>query len=99
MEKGLTVDMCIFEETLFTNTIIRFPFFWLDRTLIDKYVPADNLQGEQEKQQDRKSGKLICSDLMSEKQFQSKHQWKINVTTTLIRSHLIHIKVCNELSY
>lgn len=41
--------MFIFEETLFTKTIKRFPLFCRDRTLMDKYVPADDLQREQEK--------------------------------------------------
>ncbi len=37
----------IFEETLFTKKIKRFPFFCMDRTLMDKYLPAEDLQREQ----------------------------------------------------
>lgn len=38
----------IFEETLFTNNIKRFPFFSVDRTFfgVDKCLPAENLQRE-----------------------------------------------------
>lgn len=39
--------MFIFEETLFTNKIKRFPFFCLDRALMDKFHPGDDLQGQQ----------------------------------------------------
>lgn len=46
--KRVGTDMFIFEETLFTKTINRLPFFYRDRTLMDKYVPADDLQREQE---------------------------------------------------
>lgn len=46
-------DMFIFEDFyLFTKKIKRLPLFSPDRTLMDKYVPADDLQGE------RKGGKV-----------------------------------------
>lgn len=38
----------IFEEILFTKTIKRFPFARLDKTPMDKYVPADDLQGQKD---------------------------------------------------
>lgn len=50
--------MFIFEETLFTKKIKRFPFFHIDSTLVDKYVPADDLQGEQENRAE--SDKMTC---------------------------------------
>lgn len=70
--QGTKRDRFIFEETLFTNTIKRFPFFYRDMTLMDKHVPADDLQGEQESR--TKSDKMTCTHLMTEKQFLGKHQ-------------------------
>ncbi len=43
----------IFEETLFTKKIKRFPFFCVDKTLMDKYLPADDLRGETENEEIR----------------------------------------------
>ncbi len=39
---------------------------------MDKYVPADDLQGEQENRAE--SDEMTCIHLMTEKQFMSKHQ-------------------------
>lgn len=60
-----------FEETLFTYKIKRFPLFSTDRTLMKTYLPADDLQGEQNKQINKKvkGDKMTCTCLVAEKQF------------------------------
>lgn len=65
-------NVFIFEEALFTKKIKRFPVFCTGRTLMDKYVPADDLQGEPENR--AKSDRMTCIHLMTGKQFLSKHQ-------------------------
>lgn len=64
---------------------------------MDKYVPDDNLHREQENSAKSYIDELHTSD---DRKTISKHQPKINVTTTnLTCSHLIHINVCNKLSH